>query len=339
LFYKGYYHFFYQYNPKGVRDPFVQMHWGHSISTDLIHWEHLEIAMWPDKWYDEDGVWSGSATILKDGTPAIIYTGARNMTEASCEQSQNLAVPVDPTDPLLRQWKKADSNPLIYNPKGIKADDFRDPTSAWVEEDGPYRIAVGAKRDNADGTHDGLALLYKSNDFVHWELEKHLAEGIHTGMYECLGLYPIALKNQDGPTNRSMLKVETFTDKYKYVFKVGLQDLEQDHYAIGTYDTETHTFTVDNPQFDIGHGSYRYDYGKFYASKSFYDPETGRRIVWGWANESDSRKDQVIKGWASVQVRRHRCWGLLISLTFLYSFSPPRFKSRGFQLHTSFTRG
>ncbi|CAM6125699.1 unnamed protein product [Calypogeia fissa] len=304
LFYLGYYHFFYQYNPYGVN--LTDIHWGHAVSTDLVHWVHLEVAFSPDKWYDEDGVWSGSATILEDGTPAIIYTGAHNMSNDICDQTQNLALPVDPSDPLLRNWKKVDANPIVYSPVGIKPNDFRDPTTAWLEKDGHWRFAVGAKRDNDDGTIDGIALLYKSDDFVHWELEKHLHEGFNTGMWECVDFYPVSVQGQHS-LDHSVLRAETFEDGYKYVLKAGLQVWEQDHYCIGTYSTETQTFTIDDPSLDIGKG-YRYDYGKFYASKSFFDTSTGRRIVWGWANESDSIEDQAIKGWASVQAIPRVIW-------------------------------
>lgn len=288
----------------------TRIHWGHAVSTDLIHWEHLELAFTPDKWYDEDGVWSGSATILEDGTPAIIYTGAADMDDNSCSQTQNLALPVDPSDPLLRKWRKADVNPILKHPQGIKPNDFRDPTTAWLEQDGLWRFTVGAKRDNADGTRDGIALLYKSHDFIHWELVKHLREGTASGMWECVDFYPV-LVHGEGGLNHSVLRAETFKDEYKYVLKAGLQVWEQDHYTLGSYSTETDTFTIDDPTMDIGSG-HRYDYGKFYASKSFYDTNTGRRILWGWANESDSLEDQSIKGWASVQVRNSNAfWNTL----------------------------
>ncbi|MCI05228.1 beta-fructofuranosidase insoluble isoenzyme CWINV1-like, partial [Trifolium medium] len=45
----------------------------------------------------------------------------------------------------------------------------------------------------------------------------------------------------------------------------------------------------------------RYDYGKFYASKSFFDYAKNRRILWGWVNESDSTQDDIEKGWAGLQ--------------------------------------
>ncbi|CAK9225232.1 hypothetical protein BDL97_04G144900 [Sphagnum fallax] len=101
MYYKGYYHLFYQYNP----DAAVWGHiaWGHAVSTALMHWLYLENALEPDQWYDDMGVWSGSATNGPDDVPFILYTGGSNETGHCNEQMQNMAVPADPEDPLLRK--------------------------------------------------------------------------------------------------------------------------------------------------------------------------------------------------------------------------------------------
>ena len=70
---RGRYHTFYQYNPNG---PFHgTIHWGHAISDDSVHWEHLPIALAPTPGGpDADGCWSGCA-VDHDGVPTLIYTG------------------------------------------------------------------------------------------------------------------------------------------------------------------------------------------------------------------------------------------------------------------------
>lgn len=74
VFYKGWYHLFYQYNPsEPVWD--YDLVWGHAVSKDLVHWLYLENALVPDQWYDSRGVWSGSITLNDDGVPIIVYTG------------------------------------------------------------------------------------------------------------------------------------------------------------------------------------------------------------------------------------------------------------------------
>lgn len=108
MYYKGYYHLFYQYNPQAPI--WGNIVWGHAVSTDLLRWRYLEPAMRGDHWYDERGVWSGSATLLEDGSPVLLYTGeSRNMT-----QVQNMAIPADKSDPLLLHWVKVSRTMNIF---------------------------------------------------------------------------------------------------------------------------------------------------------------------------------------------------------------------------------
>src|SRR4051812_8974593 len=74
LYYKGWYHLFYQWNPDAA--VWGNISWGHAVSRDLIHWLHLPLAMVPDHWYDINGVWTGSATQLPDGRIVMLYTGS-----------------------------------------------------------------------------------------------------------------------------------------------------------------------------------------------------------------------------------------------------------------------
>ena len=72
-YYKGKYHQFYQYNPYDVR--WAPMHWGHAVSTDLLHWEYLPCALAPDSPADNGpGCFSGSATEMDDGKQLLMYT-------------------------------------------------------------------------------------------------------------------------------------------------------------------------------------------------------------------------------------------------------------------------
>ena len=71
--YEGKYHLFYQYHPYSSSTG--PMHWGHAVSTDLLHWEYLPAALAPDEFYDRDGCFSGSAVELADGRQLLMYTG------------------------------------------------------------------------------------------------------------------------------------------------------------------------------------------------------------------------------------------------------------------------
>lgn len=210
------------------------------------------------------------------------------------EQTQNVAMPADPSDPFLRKWVKHSQNPLLFHPPGIGLTDFRDPTTAWKDESGQnWLMTIGAR----DKDQAGLALLYKSKDLVHWELhENEILHSVdHTGMWECIDFYPVAVQGRQG------LATYSAGPSVKYVLKASLDEVNHDYYALGEYNVHTNKFTADNPDLDCGKGL-RYDYGKFYASKTFYDPEKERRILWGWVNESDSEAIDKAKGWSSVQV-------------------------------------
>ncbi|KAG5089840.1 hypothetical protein AAZX31_01G197200 [Glycine max] len=284
MYYKGWYHFFYQYNPNGA--VWGDIVWGHAVSRDMIHWFHLPLAMVADQWYDKNGVWTGSATILPDGQVIMLYTGSTNESM----QVQNLAYPADPSDPLLVDWIKYPANPVLFPPPGIDAKDFRDPTTAWITSEGKWRISIGSKLNKT-----GIALVYDTNDFKTFERVEgvlHVVPG--TGMWECVDFFPVSSKGENG------LDTSINGENVKHVVKVSLDDDRHDYYALGTYDEKNVKFTPDDFNNDVGIGL-RYDYGIFYASKTFYDQSKGRRVLWGWIGESDSEYADVAKGWASVQ--------------------------------------
>ncbi|PKA46489.1 Beta-fructofuranosidase, soluble isoenzyme I [Apostasia shenzhenica] len=289
LYYRGWYHLFYQYNPDSA--VWGNITWGHAASGDLINWLHLPIAMKPDRWFDINGVWTGSATLLADGKVVMLYTGSTNESV----QVQNLAVPADPDDPLLLRWVKHDGNPVLVPPAGIHFKDFRDPTTAWyVDGDGDWRIAIGSK--NNSGGHPGITLVYRTRDFYHYELVDGVLHAVPlTGMWECVDFYPVhtsaavGLDTSSGPA-----------PTVRHVLKASLDDDKHDYYAIGRYFPEENSWVPDDPEADVGIGL-RLDYGKYYASKSFYDQKKRRRVLWGWSGETDSERADQLKGWASVQ--------------------------------------
>ncbi|KAF5734429.1 acid invertase [Tripterygium wilfordii] len=284
LFYKGWYHFFYQYNPNGAM--WGDIVWGHAVSKDLIHWFHLPLAMVADQWYDSNGVWTGSATILPDGQIIMLYTGSTNVSA----QVQNLAYPEDPSDPLLVNWVKYEGNPVLVPPPGIDVKDFRDPTTAWYTSEGKWRITLGSKINKT-----GISLVYETEDFKSYKQLDEVLHGVpNTGMWECVDFYPVSLTSENGlETSANGLGV-------KHVLKTSLDDDKIDSYALGTYDEKAGTWVPDDPRIDVGIGI-RYDYGIFYASKTFYDPNKKRRVLWGWIKESDSEAADLQKGWASLQ--------------------------------------
>ncbi|XP_047306715.1 acid beta-fructofuranosidase 2, vacuolar-like [Impatiens glandulifera] len=259
--------------------------WGHAASTDLIHWIHLPTAMYPDQWYDSNGVWTGSTTKLPDGRLVVLYTGATD----DFVQVQNLAYPANLSDPLLIDWVKYPGNPVIEPPQGVRDHDFRDPTTAWLTPQGKWRISIGSKHNRT-----GIALLYDTEDFKTFELLGQMLHGVSgTGMWECVDFYPVSKTKKVG------LDTSENGDDVKHVVKTSLDDDRNDYYALGSYD-DSGKWTPDDPKIDVGIGL-RYDYGLFYASKTFFDDDKKRRVLWGWIPESDSVGADIKKGWASLQ--------------------------------------
>ncbi|KAI7733873.1 hypothetical protein M8C21_031322, partial [Ambrosia artemisiifolia] len=291
MLYEGVYHFFYQYNP--LAPTFGTIVWGHAVSHDLVNWIHLDPAIYPTQEADIDSCWSGSATILPGNIPAMLYTGS----DSKSRQVQDLAWPKNLSDPYLREWVKYDKNPIITPPVGVKDDCFRDPSTAWLGPDGVWRIVVGGDRDN-----NGMAFLYQSTDFVTWtRYDNPLAAADATGTWECPDFFPVPLNSTNG------LDTSVYSGSVMHVMKAGFEG--HDWYTIGTYSPDRENFLPQNGLSLSGSTlDLRYDYGNFYASKSFFDESKNRRVLWAWVPEKDSEEDDFAKGWAGLQTFPRALW-------------------------------
>ncbi|GLT25587.1 hypothetical protein SLA2020_007080 [Shorea laevis] len=286
MYHNGIYHLFYQYNPYSPTGYLFNMTWGHSVSYDLVNWIYLEPALNKDQPYDVNGCWSGSITLLSEENPVILYTGVDN----EGIQTQNLAWPKNLSDPFLREWVKSPQNPLISPIDDIDPEYFRDPTTAWKGPDGKWRVLVGNQMNG-----HGQALLYTSEDFVRWTRSKNpFYSPNNTLMWECPDFYPVSINSKYGVDTSSQ---EKFT---RHVLKASIIVIFHDYYILGNYSAETDHFSVDI-DFKGDASDLRYDYGKFYASKTFFDSPNKRRVLWGWVSESDTGSDDIKKGWSGLQ--------------------------------------
>jgi beta-fructofuranosidase len=294
MVYKGIYHLFYQYNPRGA--VWGNIVWAHSTSTDLVNWIPHNPAIFPSQPSDINGCWSGSATILPTGKPVILYTGINPQNH----QVQNLATPKNISDPFLREWVKSTRNPLMQpTPENsINSSSFRDPTTAWVGPDGKWRVIIGSKVNRK-----GMAILYRSEDFINWkQAHRPLHSVRNTGMWECPDFYPVSTRVTKTGLDTSMIGLGV-----KHVLKASLDDTKHEYYTIGNYNVDRDIYVPDKGSVDNGNGL-RYDYGKFYASKTFFDNEKNRRILWGWINESTNATVDIMKGWSGIQAIPREIW-------------------------------
>ena len=166
MFYKdGVWHLYYQWNPYGSQ--WENMHWGHSTSTDLIHWEHQPMALEPD-WLGS--IFSGSCVTKGDEVVAF-YTSAGH------HQTQSMAVSRDGG----RTFKKFSGNPVLTT---SDVPDFRDPRPFWNEDIHAWNLILAAGQEMR---------IYSSMNLEDWKYESSFGKeyGNHGGVWECPDLFKI----------------------------------------------------------------------------------------------------------------------------------------------------
>lgn len=291
IYFNGQYHLFYQHNPQGPY--WAQIHWGHWVSEDMVHWRDLPVALSPEKGaVDPDGVWSGSASYDENGIPALFFTAGDD--SAVPNQRVGLARSTfkqDGETDLVR-WVKH-PEPLIVQEKGQGMfGDFRDPF-VWKEGDLWY-LLIGSGTEGQGGT----ALAYTSRNMTDWEykgpfyLSDPAVYPFLGNMWELPVLLPLG-KDSAG--------------KEKHVFLISPlgpgADVEV-FYWIGAFDRETFRFVPDQDEPQL------IDVGDFHFTgpSGMVDPKTGRSIVFTIAQGERTPQLDYDSGWA------HNA-GLPVSLT------------------------
>lgn len=251
----GLYHLFFQHNPYG--NDWGNMHWGHAVSRDLVHWQHCPIAIPADPW----GVgfaFSGCVVVDHQNTSGLAANGSMPMvalyTSSTIEgvQAQCLAVSVDGGT----TWENYGGNPVIANP-GIY--DFRDPKVFWNDDldEWVMVLAVGDRLD-----------LYVSRNLLDWQRVSEFRCPVEDAgdVLECPDLFP--LQSPDGKTHWVLVVSATNQTAHKN---------RPTRYFIGQFDGR---------QFDAYDSRSRWiDYGPDnYATVSWSNipAPDDRRIAIGW---------------------------------------------------------
>ncbi|OXS74729.1 glycoside hydrolase family 32 protein [Domibacillus enclensis] len=267
IYWKGEYHVFYQHHPYDVKTGSI--HWGHMKSKDLVHWEHLPIAIAPDQDYDKSGCFSGSA-VDHDGVLTLIYTGHVEedgvVTEAQCLTTSTDGIHFD----------KHPQNPVIQEPPAGASADFRDP-KVWKHEDIWYMV-IGSQKDKLGNVH-----LYESADLLSWKDRGAIvkSDGKLGFMLECPDFFELDGKHV---LVFSPQGVEANGDDYQNLYQTGT--------LVGDFDYKTAAFTYgDFQELDKG-----FD---FYAAQTFRDDE-GRRILFAWMNMWEADMPEQKEGWAGA---------------------------------------
>jgi fructan beta-fructosidase len=181
MFYKdGVYHLYFQYNPYG--SVWGNMHWGHSTSTDLMHWKFEGCAIVPDAW---GAIFSGSCVVDHENTAGFgkeavvaFYTSAKS-TPWGDIQMQSMAYSLDNG----KTFTKYEGNPILTSSEK----DFRDPKVFWYAP-GKHWVMILAVGQHME--------IYSSVNLKEWKKESEFGamQGAHGGVWECPDLVEIPVE-------------------------------------------------------------------------------------------------------------------------------------------------
>ena len=249
MFYKdGVWNLYFQHNPYGSQ--WENMTWGHSTSTDLVHWKFQGDPVQPDAL---GTVFSGSAVVDKENTSGFGKGAVIALyTSAGESQTQSMVYSTDNG----KTFTKYEGNPIITS----NVPDFRDPHMFWNEDIKKWNMILAA------GQHMEI---YTSDNLKDWKLESSFGEkyGNHGGVWECPDLMKMKVRG---------------TDKEKWMLICNINPGgpfggSATQYFIGDFDG--HKFTCESkPEVTKW-----MDYGKdHYATVTFDNAPAGRRVAIAW---------------------------------------------------------
>ncbi len=261
VYFEGEYHLFFQYNPFG--NEWGHMSWGHAVSTDLLHWQELPVAL-----REENGVmiFTGSTVVDEHNSSGFcaggkhclvaIYTG--HTPESGSKpalQTQNIAYSND----RGRTWTKYPGNPVL----NLNMSDFRDPKVFWSEQGRHWVMVVSLPNEHK-------VQLYESADLKQWsKMSEFGPAGATGGQWECPELFEMPIEGRRG--------------EKRWVMKIGINPGARsggsgEQYFIGRFDGRR--FTNDNPSTL----TLWTDYGKdCYCALTFNGlPRNHKPVMIGW---------------------------------------------------------
>ena len=251
MFYKdGVWNLYFQHNPYGSQ--WENMTWGHSTSTDLLHWKYEGDAILPDV---IGTIFSGSAVVDKNNTAGFGEGAVIALyTSAGENQTQSMAYSTDGG----KTFTKYAGNPIITS----NVPDFRDPHMFWNEDIKKWNMILAAGQQMN---------IYTSDNLKDWKYESSFGTeyGNHDGVWECPDLMKLKVRG---------------TDKEKWMLICNINPGgpfggSATQYFVGDFDG--HKFTCDSkPEVTKW-----MDYGKdHYATVTFDNAPEGRHVALAWMN-------------------------------------------------------
>ncbi|QYR24113.1 glycoside hydrolase family 32 protein [Paenibacillus sp. sptzw28] len=275
VFYEGEYHLFYQHYPEGTT--WGPMHWGHAVSRDMVHWEHLEVALAPDgngfifsgcvvvDWTDSSGLFNGGT-----GLVAVFTQHDTDPDNGQPRQRQSIAYSLDKG----RSWIKYPGNPVLTE----QIADFRDPKVFRHEETASWVMVLAA------GDH---VRLYRSTDLISWSFASIFGaeEGSHDGVWECPDLFELSV---EGYLSKKWVLIVSIGDDPDY------PEGSRTQYFVGSFNG--YSFVNDN----VPDCVLWLDHGRDnYAGVTFSDvpAEDGRRLLIGWMSNWKYANQTPTENW------------------------------------------
>ena len=279
VFYEGEYHLFYQFYPDST--VWGPMHWGHAVSKDLVHWEHLPVALYPDSL---GYIFSGSAVIdwknrsgFQTGNDppmiAIFTQHSEEWLKKGRNDYQNQSISF--SNDKGRTFQTYNLNPVIPN-RGAK--DFRDPKVIWDETFQKWIMVLAAGQK---------VEFFSSSNLIKWEYLSEFGTdiGAQGGIWECPDLFPLKIG-----------------DLVKWILIGNINPGAPNggsgtQYFIGNFDGTK--FINDNPK----DTTLWLDYGPDnYAGVTWSDlpDDDGRRILIGWMSNWDYAQKMPTVEWRNA---------------------------------------
>ncbi len=279
VFYKGEYHLFYQYNPQG--QVWGHMSWGHAVSTDMVHWQHLPLAIPEDPNY-----------MIYSGAAVVDWNNSSGLCQSTDPKDQSCLIAIYAADyhqkkekthiaysnDRGRTWTNYSGNPVI----DVDAEDFRDPKVFWYAPQKKW-VLVAVLADHRK------ALFFSSTDLKKWtKMGEFGPAGDDAGQWECPDLLELPIEG---------------TNEHRWVLIINRNPGAPAggtgvRYVVGNFDG---TAFVEKES--AGKKLWA-DYGKdFYATNSFNDmPKGDERRIWiGWTSNWLYAKDEPTVLWRGAQ--------------------------------------
>jgi fructan beta-fructosidase len=299
VFYKGIYHLFYQYYPDDI--VWGPMHWGHATSTDLIHWAHKKIALFPDKL---GMIFSGSAVVDLNNTSGLgttenppmiaIFTYhdmAGEKAGRTDYQTQGLAYSLDEGE----TWLKYEKNPIVKN-SVLK--DFRDPKVFWNTETNLWNMVLVA------GDH---AQFYTSENLINWKFESEFGKkvGAHGGVWECPDIFKLKVAG---------------SKEEKWVLLISINPGAPNggsgtQYFVGDFDGKSFKTTQKDIKW-IDNGTDNY------AGVTYNNTPDNKRIFLGWMSNWLYARNTPTKNWRSAMTLPRELSLVKINSSYVLKNSP-----------------